>query len=147
MYNSHIAAIILENNWERVKAELHRTWRHLTAEQIAAINTYKDLVAQLKISYEITEEEVMGRINKFIEKLNFENNLSRFEEFKAALYEGAHEARDKIGEVVSNSADAVQGKTVDWAQLAASYAKENPLKALGLGILIVAVVKKLLIDK
>jgi len=140
---------IIEQNWEEVKKEMRKTWRNLTEEQVEKVNNYDDLVKQLKKAYKVSEdksEEITDKINKFIDKFDLQPNLSRFEEFKNSLYEGAENVKNKMSNAIQSSADVVQEKTVDWSKEAAKYSKENPLKILGLGMLAAVTIKKL-IDK
>ena len=69
------------------------------------------------------------------------------QELKEALYEGASDAKEKIGKQLKSSVDAIQEKTSDIQADISNYAKENPLKMLGLGILAAVAIKELIARK
>jgi ElaB/YqjD/DUF883 family membrane-anchored ribosome-binding protein len=144
---SNQAEKIIEQNWEEVKKEMRKTWRNLTEDQVEKINSYDDLVKQLKKSYKISKdnsEEITDKINKFIDKFDLQLNPDRFDELKNALYQSAENAKNKMSEAFNNSKDLIQDKTEDWSKEAINYSKENPLKILGLGILAAVTIKKLI---
>ncbi len=131
---------IIENNWDQVKKEMRKSWRELTEDQVNDINNYDDLVKALKKSYDITEDKVKEKIDKFIDQFEPEENPNRFEELKKSLHESSESAKEKIGK----TADNIREKTSDWADYAINYSKENPLKLLGLGVLAAVTIKKIL---
>ncbi|MCD6039627.1 MAG: hypothetical protein K0S27_1027 [Gammaproteobacteria bacterium] len=137
--------LIIDNNWENVKAEMRHAWRKLTEEDVDAIQNYQDLVKKLQEIYEITEEQVNDKISSFIEKLNLEPNLTKLQELKEALYENTMHIKDKISEKINKEALQKNAKEVQHA--VTEYVKENPLKALGLGVLASWAIVKMLRPK
>jgi hypothetical protein len=137
------ASTIIENNWDAVKTEMRNTWRKLSPEDVQGINNHRDLIAKLQETYSIAEEEAAEKIDSFIDKLNLEANLTRLQEIKETLYEGASDAKEKISHGVKSSMNAIQEKTGDIQGNVTNFAKENPLKILGLGVLAAFVIKEL----
>ncbi|MEO8401611.1 MAG: hypothetical protein ABI597_07425 [Gammaproteobacteria bacterium] len=120
---------IIEQNWEKVKQEMHKAWRNLSEVNINKINNYGDLVKQLKKAYDISDEDVEEKIHKFIDKFDLQPQVTGFLEFKNYLSENAEATKEKLEE---------------WSNSAVNYSKENPLKILGLGVLAAVAIKKML---
>lgn len=137
-------AKILEKNWVDVKNEMRKNWRKLSELDIQKIDNHKDLVKKLKSLYKISEEEVEDKINLFIDKYDLKTDLSRLDEIKQAFYNKASDTKEKVGEVVKDSAEVIQEKAEVWTDFLSTYAKENPLKTLGLGVVAGIAIKKLL---
>jgi hypothetical protein len=137
------ASTIIENNWDAVKTEMRNTWRKLSTEDVEGINNHRDLIAKLQETYSIAEEEAAEKIDSFIDKLKLEANLTRLQEIKETLYESASDAKEKISHGVKSSLNAIQEKTGDIQEDATKFAKENPLKILGLTVLAAFAIKEL----
>lgn len=137
--------LIIDNNWEAVKREMRHTWRKLTEEDVEQIYNYKDLVKKLEEVYEMTEDEISIKIDSFIEKLSLEPNLTRMQELTEAFHQKMTNAKETIGQKLNFS--SLQKNVEDVQTAVTKYVKENPLKAVGLGVLAAVAIKKMLFSK
>ncbi len=142
MSNQDNIALIIDNNWEKVKSEMHHTWRKLTDKDINETNNYKDLVKKLQDVYSLSEEEISAKINTFSEKLSLKPNLTRMQELKEALYEYASNVKDKISK--NFNVNSLQKNAGEMQSVIVKYVKVNPLKSIGFGVLATVLIKKML---
>ena len=85
--------IILKRNLFDIKKQILKIWDKLTEANLEKVNSYQDLVEQLKEAYHISDKQAISKIKKFLTQ-TFTHPSPSLENLRKILYNQSQDSDD-----------------------------------------------------
>lgn len=127
---------IFENHWDDIKSGLKSTWKELTPHDFKQIDgSYDIFIGLAKRTYGLTKDEINQKLFEFYTSEGVEEMDNKAEKIKDKAKHEAGSLIDSVDNCVHQYLQTIKEKTLQYEENVVTYAKENPIKILGIAAL------------